>query len=306
MVASRNEQNTALALTALLHVGFLALVLLSSRWMPARSQLAASGKPVNATLMVSSADVERAQKAMAAARSEPPPKPEKPRAQPIPELLPQTSEAPLQLTAQEQLVKPDTVDQQAVSQLAQEQAEQRALEEQEQRRRQEQIDLTDDIARSQEAESRQRLREQYEAVRLEREQASKRTRLEELKLQQLADRSTVPEPRPGPTPAAANPGNNGPDNGLRSRYIAAVNATARANWNTLQAPRLVHCQVTFFQIPGGTVTRVEFMNCPYDSEAKDSVERALLKTPMPYAGFEPVFDRQFRIEFCYPEEACQR
>ena len=93
---------------------------------------------------------------------------------------------------------------------------------------------------------------------------------------------------------------------MLSRYIAAVNATARANWNTLQAPQLVRCQVRFFQFTGGNVHKVEFLNCPYDPEAKESVERALMKTAMPYAGFEPVFSREFTITFCYPEEACQR
>lgn len=302
MQANRTEQNTALALTLLLHVGFLALVYLSAQWLPQRSDEAAAGKPVMATLLVSSADVARARAAMAEAQPEPTPEAEQKPPQPEPEPDPQTSEAPLQLTAQQRLDQPDTVDQEAITRLAQQQAEQQDREEQERRQRQEQIELTEDIAKAQEAERRQRLREQYEAIRREREKATQKAQ----GLQQLADRTATPEPRPGPTPASPRTGNEGNDNGLRSRYIAAVNATARANWNTLQAPQLVRCQVRFFQYTGGNVYKVEFQNCPYDPEAREDVERALMKTSMPYAGFEPVFSREFTMTFCYPEEACQR
>lgn len=306
MLANRSE-NTALALTLLLHAGFLALVWLSAQFSASRPDLAAAGKPVLATLLVSSADVARAREAVTTAmKQERRPEPDQSAPQPVPEPDPQTSDAAPQLTPQEQLDKPDSEEQEAVSALAQEQAEQRALEEQEERNRQEQVDLTEDIARAQEAERRQRLREQYEAIKLERAEATKRTRMEEQRLQQLADRATVPEPQPGPAPAAPRAGNNGPDNGLRSRYLAAINATARANWNTLQAPKLVRCQVRFIQLKGGQVISVDFLKCPYDPDARDSVERALMKTAMPYAGFEPVYNREINIEFCYPEEACQR
>jgi colicin import membrane protein len=307
MQPNRSEQNAALALTLLLHAGAVLLLFLSSGWLPRQSDEAAAGKPVMATLMVSSADVERARQAMARPvpddQAEPEPVPERP--QPLPEPNPQTSDDPLQMTPQERLDKPDTVDQQEISRLAMLKAEQER-EEQERRQRQAQIELTEEIAKAQEAERRQRLREQLEAIRREKEQAAKRTRMEEQRLQQLADRNAVPEPRPGPTPAAPNTGSAGTNDGLRSRYIAAVNATARANWNTLQATQLVRCQVRFFQYTGGNVYKVEFMDCPYDPEAREDVERALMKTAMPYAGFEPVFSREFTMTFCYPEEACVR
>ena len=56
----------------------------------------------------------------------------------------------------------------------------------------------------------------------------------------------------------------------------------------------------------GEVINVEFMNCPYDSEGREFVERALKKTPMPYSGFEPVFMRQVELSFCYQREDCER
>jgi colicin import membrane protein len=75
--------------------------------------------------------------------------------------------------------------------------------------------------------------------------------------------------------------------------------------NTGLAPELVRCNVRFQQIPGGDVINVEFIDCPYDAQGRESVERALLKTPMPYSGFEPVFTSKVTLTFCHPEEACQ-
>jgi colicin import membrane protein len=84
-----------------------------------------------------------------------------------------------------------------------------------------------------------------------------------------------------------------------------MHATANDNWNRGLAPELVRCTVRFTQLPGGDVTDdVEFMDCPYDAQARESVVRALLKTPMPYSGFESVFQRKVILTFCYPEEAC--
>jgi colicin import membrane protein len=62
--------------------------------------------------------------------------------------------------------------------------------------------------------------------------------------------------------------------------------------------------VRFVQIPGGEVINVEFIDCPYDAQGRESVERALRMTPMPYSGFEAVFERKVPIDFCYPDEAC--
>jgi colicin import membrane protein len=47
------------------------------------------------------------------------------------------------------------------------------------------------------------------------------------------------------------------------------------------------------------------MACPYDAQARDSVERALYKTPMPYAGFDKVFQSRVVLTMCYPKEECE-
>ena len=71
-------------------------------------------------------------------------------------------------------------------------------------------------------------------------------------------------------------------------------------------PERVPCQVRFTQYAGGEVVNVEFLSCPYDAQARESVERALMKTPMPYAGFETVFQRNVILTMCYPREECER
>jgi colicin import membrane protein len=103
-------------------------------------------------------------------------------------------------------------------------------------------------------------------------------------------------------------GNNGQSQNkqLEDAYIAALRQTAQQNWNTSQAPERVPCQLRFTQYAGGEVVNVEFLSCPYDAQARESVERALLKTPMPYAGFESVFQSQITLTMCYPRAECEQ
>jgi len=301
---SSAEQIRAFALAVVFHVLLIGLVWWSAHWMLPQRDESAAGEPIQATLQVSAADISRAKAAIKAA-----PKPAEraeaeasPPPQPLPAPRPQTSEEPVQMTAQAPQDRPDTVDQERISRLAQEQADQQALEEQEERRRQEQVDLTQDILRQQIAERRQRLREQLEAVTREREAATRRTRLEEQKSQQLADLRAATKPGPAAKPPA---GSSGVDPGLLARYKAALLQTAEANWNPIGAPNLIHCQVRFSQIKGGQVINVEFIDCPYDAQGREFVERALLKTPMPYSGFEDVFRPKVELDFCHPREECE-
>jgi colicin import membrane protein len=307
---SSTDRVRAFALALAFHVALVLVIWWSASWVLPHDDSAAAGEPIQATLQVSAADLRRARAAM---KSAPAPSPEPPAEvaappppQPVPEPRPQTSETPEQLVPQAPQERPDTVDQERISELAQEKADRLAREEQEERRRQEQVDLTEDITRQQIVERRQRLREQLEAIRTERAAAAKRTRLEEQRLQQLADmQSAAPAPSPRTQPAAPA-GNRGVDEGLLAKYKASMTQSADGNWNHSGAPELTHCQVRFTQIPGGEVINVEFMDCPYDAQGRDSVERALRKTPMPYSGFEKVFLRQWALDFCYPREDCTR
>jgi colicin import membrane protein len=137
-------------------------------------------------------------------------------------------------------------------------------------------------------------------------QAEQLTRLEEQRMQQLADLSPPTPKPPKPTIAPTQPaGNNGQAKGLEAAYIAALKQTAQDNWNTSLAPERVNCQVRFTQMRGGEVLNVEFIDCPYDPQGRESVERALRKERMPYAGFEDVFQRMITLKMCYPREDCE-
>lgn len=302
----QGENDTLVAVVAALglHLLLALVLLLAGWWQPAPKVVSVAGPVIEAALVISSADLRQAERAMEAT-PEPAPEDLAPPPQPEPEPAPQTAREEPQPAPQAPQAEPDTRDQERAARLAIEQAEQREREEQEERRRQEQVDLTE-RQRQQEAEQKQRRREQYEAKVREREAAERRTRMEEMRLAQLADRQK-PTPRPEPAPAGApRAGNEGTDDDLQARYVQAMNQTARANWNTALAPEMMRCRVRFTQIPPGDVIDVQFLDCSYDAQGKDSVDRALRKTPMPYDEFKSVFARQVEMTFCYPEEACNR
>lgn len=83
-------------------------------------------------------------------------------------------------------------------------------------------------------------------------------------------------------------------------YASAIQTAVVRNWNRPQSVPLGHrCQVAILQLPGGQVIKVDVLpDCPYDEAGKRSVQAAVLKAqPLPYAGFESVFQR--RIVFAF-------
>ncbi len=238
-----------------------------------------------------------------------PPKPAPPPPPPPPSI---EQPNPLQMKSQTQLPKPDTVNQDEIRRDAQLAAE-RAVREQEERRRQAQIDL-DRKQQQMEAESRQRQAlaaekaKQLAVLRAQRAEAERQAKLAAERLKQDQDmrkslaRNTAPAvamPRPAPAGGAGN-------GGLLGKYQQAIIDQANANWIHTDMPEQVHCRIRFTQIPGGEVIDVNFLNCPFDAAGRESVKRAMLKTPLPYAGFESVFMRQWELDFCYPTEKCTR
>ena len=74
----------------------------------------------------------------------------------------------------------------------------------------------------------------------------------------------------------------------------------RNNWTRPETvPLGQRCRLTIRQLPGGEVVDVEVSPaCPYDDLGKRSVEAAVLKAqPLPYAGFESVFQRTLVLNF---------
>lgn len=296
-MAREPRQNWPALIYALaLHAGFLGLIVLASYWVFPLDDQASEGEPVHATLSFSADDLAQAKAAIKAAEKQ---QASAEKQQPKPEPLPQTSEIPLQQTAQQWIDNPDQTVQEEIDRNAELPSE--ALAEQERKQKQGQVELTDDVKKDQAEENRQRmLKQQLEAVRKQR--AVLQADIEAQKLDELAGNAGRPTPNPA---QASKSGQGGSDTGLASKYKAALNAAARSNWNTAQIPDQTRCQVEFTQIRGGEVIDVAFLSCPLDTPGRESIERALLRSPMPYAGFETVFQRKVTLTFCYPDEVCQ-
>ena len=279
----------ALLFTVALHAGFIGLVWLASVWVLPSSEQAASGEPVQASLSFSAEDLARARRAVTEAAAE--------RPQPKPEPRPQTSLEPLQQTAQDWVDRPDDTVQEQVERNAALPSE--VLREQERKRKQGQVELTEDVKKAEAEENRQRLIRQ-QLAQVQKQRATLQAEIEAKKLDALAGAKA-----PGPAAKPAPTGQAGTSATGTAKYLAAINATARANWNTVQIPQQTRCQVEFTQIRGGEVIDVAFLSCPLDAQGRESIERALFKSPMPYAGFEAVFQRKVSLTFCYPDEVCR-
>jgi colicin import membrane protein len=231
-----------------------------------------------------------------------PPTPEPPAPAPEPQPEPESAPPPQPL-AQERVPVPDDIDQAKVDRDAL--AAETAAREQEAKRRQEQIDLTE---RQRQADAEQKQREAKLAdIRRQMAKAAKEASLHAQRLQQLADAkagSAAEQAALADAQASASPppGNNGVDTSLQAKYIAAIQAAIRAQWvKPDNVPEGALCRMTIRQLPGGDVmpNSVTFGSpCQFDDAAKDSIERAVMKAePLPYAGFEKVFNRTLDIKF---------
>jgi colicin import membrane protein len=303
------------------HAFALALLFAGLFWQVAPKAEDAAGPMIEATLVSSpqqSASIAKAIKAAERKVAKQDDRDATPPPQPKPSPQPQDAPQPVQQVPQAALPKPDTVNQEEVRRLA-DQAAAQQLKEQEARRKQAQIDLTNQKLQQQEEQNRQRLaaqeldrQKQLEAIRKQRAEAERQVKLEEQRLKQLQDqraqlaKNDTPTP-PAPRAAAAKPpaGNNGEDNGLMVKYKKAIRDVVQQNWHTANAPENTHCKVQVKQLPGGEVFDVTFLaGCPFDPTARASVVDALKRTPLPYAGFESVFSREFSMDMCYPEDVC--
>jgi colicin import membrane protein len=304
-------QATLLALG--LHALLFVVAFLGMWWTRSAAPVSAAGPVVEAELVDASALSASVQRVLQerpdpAALPEPPvPEPVEqetaPPPQPIPEPVPQESPVPPQPQVQERVPEPDTREQERVSRQAA--ADRAAAErEQEERRRQEQIDLTEERERQREAERRQRLTEmerqrqaQLADIRRQRAQLEREAEEAERKLRQLA---AAQEAARADAQASQPSGNEGADNDLRARYAAALQAAILRNWTRPETVAVgQRCRIVIRQIPGGEVVDAQVdPSCPYDELGRRSVEAAVLKAqPLPYAGFERVFERTLTLNF---------
>lgn len=312
MRETRADTAQALVLALLLHLLLFALMFAGLWWTRSAAPPSAAGSPVSAEL-IDASDLSAAMRRTLADRPEPveeplpaPPEPEEedvtPLPQPIPEPLPQDSPVEPQQQAQERVPEPEPVEQEEVDRNAI--AEETRQREQEEKRRQEQIDLTERL-RQEEAEKKRRLAQQQreaelKKVRDEMAKAKREAELAEQKLKQLADRRAAQAAEAAAASAPPPPGNEGVDPGLSARYAAAIQAAVLAQWTRPEnIPLGQRCRIYITQLPGGDVMSAKVdPSCPYDERGRRSVEAAVLKAkPLPYAGFESVFQRNLILNF---------
>ncbi|HEV8692949.1 MAG TPA: protein TolA [Lysobacter sp.] len=298
MKETRADTAQAIGLALVLHLALFVLLFIGLWWT--RSAAPAAAGAISAELM----DASQLSSAMRRTLSEKPqPIEEKVEPEPLPEPVPEQVQP--QPKPQDFIPVPDDVDQVAVTEQP---TPTPAVEDkvQEAKQRQEQVDLTEQ-QRQLEAQKREKLTameqerlKQLEDIRRRRAAASREADLAEQRLQQLANaRSRNAAEAAAQTDAQAS-GANGVDEGLRARYQAAIMAAVLAKWTRPETvPLGARCKLIIRQLPGGQVMGAEVSSpCDYDEQGRRSIEAAVLKAqPLPYAGFEQVFDRQLNMTF---------
>ena len=316
MRETRADSTQAVVLAIALHAFLFALMFVGLWWTRDAAPIAAAGSPISAEMV--DTDELSSQMRRALARDpqplpEPEPEPEppppklleeeaQPLPQPLPEPVPEESPTPRQQVPQDFVPEPAPVEQEKVDRDAIS-AETRARE-QEEKRRQEQVDLTE-RKKQEEAEEKKRLAEQQRQEKLkklqaERAKAEREAKLAEQKLKQIADARAQKASDDAAASAPPPPGNNGVDAGLQARYAAAIQEAVLRNWTRPEnVPLGQRCRIYITQLPGGDVMSAKVdPSCPYDELGRRSVEAAVLKAkPLPYAGFESVFQRNLILNF---------
>lgn len=294
MKQTRADTWAAVAQALGLHVLLFALMFAGLRWSQHNVAEAAQGDPIEADLVAVSdlsASMQRALRRAPKALPAPPPAPDK--IEPLPEPVAEEVPPPPQPKALPPPVpEPAPVEQEKVQRDAPSAEVAKVPREQEQKRRQ--PDQTELDAKKQAEQEREKQRQLAEIRRL-REQAARERSMAEQRAQQLADART-----PGTSTAPPPPGNRGTDPGLQAKYAAALQQAILRQWIRPETVALgQRCRISIRQLQGGEVVDVAISSsCPYDAAGRQSVERAIYKaSPLPYAGFETVFNRNLDLNF---------
>lgn len=215
-------------------------------------------------------------------KHQPPPKQSKPKTT-------STPEPPKVKTLPPPPEKPALKDQQKVVAMAEQKAEQ-AAQEQQQRERQRQSELEAD-----------KLLAQLDKLKSQTAEADRKSRLEKQRLEQLADLKNKPAaPQNVPEATEARTGAGGAENSLAAQYAGALTSTITQNWlRPDNIPAGVVCPIHIEQIPGGQVISVRVLpTCPFDEPGRRSVKNAVLRAqPLPYKGYQQVFQRDITLNF---------
>ena len=291
MKQTRTDTWMALVQAVALHAVLFAVLFAGLRWSQRQVAEAAQGDPIEADLVAVSdlsASMQRALQRAPKAQPAPPPEPDMPA--PLPEPVAEAA-PPQPKVLPPPVPDPAPVEQEKVQRDAPSPQVAKLPREQEQQRRQ--PDQAELQSRQQQEQARQKERQLAELRRL-REQAARERSLAEQRAQQLAEART---------PAASTappPGNRGTDPSLQAKYAAALQQAILRQWIRPETvPLGQRCRISIRQLPGGEVVDVDVSgSCPYDAAGRQSVERAVYKaSPLPYAGFEAVFNRNLDLNF---------
>jgi colicin import membrane protein len=300
-----SDKLRAFALAVALHVLVILALLVGLWWTHETRPVSMPGPVIEATLVGPTAAPKArsgAQKPVPAKPAEKPepPKPEPPKPEPKPAPQPEPpkpeKETPTEVQRQEQ------VDREKVAALAQQQAEQEKAE-QEEKVRQKQVLLEEE----KEKKLREEQQKQLADIKKQRESADKSAKLERERLAQLEDRNqkqadSQAQPEAEHESEQAQTGAGGQDDNLMARYAAAIQAAVTNNWNRPDnAQAGLRCSLSITQIPGGDVISVNLGTpCNADEVTRNSIQQAVMKAaPLPYQGYEKVFQRNIRLNFRY-------
>lgn len=287
----------------LVHVVVIASLFIGLLWSRTAAPVATPGPVIEAEIVgAAAAPRPRAQSKPRPAPPKPAPAPEPPKPE-----APKPPEAQPPPTVQHN----DKQDQEKIAEIAEQKAEQ-AKRAQDEKHRQEQVEL-DEQKKRDEAESKQKtkqaeIQKQLDDLRKEREKAAKQTLLAKEKMKQLDDlqkQQSAPKKAPPadvPEAETAKTGMNGNDTSKLAEYSSAIVKVVTDNWNRPDtAPAGVRCAVHIVQIRGGTVLSANIASpCNADQITQESIKQAVTKAqPLPYKGYESVFQRDITFIFKY-------
>ncbi len=308
MKETRADTVQSIVAAIALHALLFALMYFGLFWTWSEADEIQRGPVIDATLIDPNALSVSMKRALAKRpeQATPAPRETAPVEQPKPEPRPEDSPTPPQPVAQEVIAQPAPIEQEEVTQAPSPKPPAEKV--QEAKQRQEQIDTTAQ-ERQQQAERERRLsameqmrQKQLEDVRREREANHRELTLREKKLQQIADARNAADAAAqadSNADAAPQPGSGGDADTLRSRWLQAIVDQIRQNWSRPDDVPNGMCPIRIQMERGGRVASVEVLpGCPYDELTRRSVEAAVLKAqPLPYAGFERVFQPELRLGF---------
>jgi len=105
------------------------------------------------------------------------------------------------------------------------------------------------------------------------------------------------------TPPVGRPdGSDDPKTKLLGQYMVAIQSAVTRQWSRPSGTRAgLNCQIKVNQIPGGGVIDVSIGSpCNASAVVRNSIINAVKKAdPLPYSGFEEVFERRLNFIFQY-------